>query len=189
MTIGEISNQIKKTHLKHKPIIIAVEGFGGSGKSTFATKLKDELGNAYVVEVDDFFLKDVKSDATKSNFDRKRLKQQVLLPARNGQPIAYQKLEWDTNSLSKSVKVPQVSFIIIEGVSSFHPSIVGYMDYKIWLEVPGEVAKERMIKRDMTFGDDHGELWGHWTKTYQDYKDLYHPEELADFIFDNSRKL
>lgn len=185
MTIKEIANEIKKKTIARKPIIIAVEGFGGAGKSTFATNLKRALGDASVIEIDDFFLKDVKSDATKSNFDRKRLTKQVLAPARSGQPIVYQKLEWDTNTLSKPLKVLAVSYLIIEGVSSFHPDIANYMDYKIWVEASKEVARQRMIERDKALGDDHGELWDHWTETYQAYKDLYQPETAADFVFDD----
>jgi uridine kinase len=189
MTIGDISNKIKKKHPKHKPIIIAVEGFVGSGKSTLAAKLKNELGDAYVVEIDDFFIKGKISDANKSNFDRKRLEEQVLLPIKNGRPAAYQKLEYSTNTLSKFIKVPDVKYLIIEGVSTFHPSIVGYMDYKIWVETPRDVADERGRKRDKELGDYDDELWEHWTKTDQDYIDLYHPEEAADFVFDNGRQL
>jgi uridine kinase len=186
MTIDDIANQIKKTHLEKRPIIIAVEGFGGAGKSTFAAKLRDELGDAYVIDIDDFFLKEKISDAIKSNFDRKRLEEQVLLPIKNGHPAAYQRLEYATNTLSEPIKVPGVKYLIIEGVSTFHPNIAGYMDYKIWIDTPKDVARARGEKRDKELGSDNGDLWEHWTKTYQDYKNLYHPEKVADFVFDNS---
>ncbi len=185
MTLEDTVNSIKESSLEHRPIIIAIEGFGGAGKSTLAKNLEDELGDAYVVEIDDFFLKEAKSDADKSNFDRERLRQQVLLPLKNGQPAAYQKLEWDTNTLGAFISIPDVHYLIIEGVSTFHPDIAGYTDYKIWIDTPGEVAKDRMIKRDKALGDEHGELWDHWTESYQAYKDLYHPETIADFIVGN----
>jgi uridine kinase len=187
MTVKEIANKIKQRQFAHKPIIIAIEGFGGAGKSTFAAKLKEELDDVYMIDIDDFFIKEKESDAIKSNFDRKRLERQVLLPIKNGQPAAYQKLEYITNTLSEFIKIPEVQYLIIEGVSTFHPEIAPYMDFKIWIETPRDVADARGRKRDKELGSDNDALWDNWTKTYQDYKDLYHPEESADIIFNNSR--
>lgn len=186
MTLEDIAAHLKKSSLSNRPITIAIEGFGGAGKSTFAAKLKRELSDAYVIDIDDFFLKEKMSDAIKSNFDRKRLEKQVLLPLRNGHPAAYQKLEYATNTLSKFIKVPSVKYLIIEGVSSFHPDIAHYMDYKIWIDAPREVADARGRRRDKELGNNNGALWDNWTKTYQDYKDMHNLEAAADFIFDNN---
>lgn len=182
MTVQEIVKRINKNRATTKPTIIAIDGFGGAGKSTFATMLKDYLGSAYIVEIDDFFLKDVISDAHKSNFDRARLKKQVLIPLREGRVASYQKLEWDFNKLSEFYDIPAVEYVIIEGVSSFHPDIEGYIDYKIWIDTPADTAKKRMIDRDRALGNEHGDLWEHWTKSFQEYKDLYKPETRADSI-------
>jgi len=79
--------------------------------------------------------------------------------------------------------VPDVDYLILEGVSSFHPDIAQYIDYKIWLDIPGDVAKKRMMDRDKSLGQDHGdEQWSHWTDSYQAYKDLHHPESSADIV-------
>ncbi len=191
MTVADIASKIKKKDNRHRPVIIAVEGYVGAGKSTFAAKLKDELGDAYVVAIDDFFIKGKRSDADKSNFDRNRLEQQVLSPIRRGQPATYQRLDYATNILSEPIEIPDVKYLIIEGVSTFHPSIARYMDFKIWVETPKDIANTRGIKRDKASGDypDDDQLWEHWIETYQAYKDLYHPEKMADFVFDNSRQL
>jgi uridine kinase len=87
--------------------------------------------------------------------------------------------------LSEYFDIPQVDYIILEGVSSFHPDISQYVDYKIWLDVSADAAKNRMMKRDKRAGKDHGEaLWSHWTDSYQAYKDLHQPEVRADAIID-----
>jgi uridine kinase len=138
--------------------------------------------HTFIVEIDDFFLKDAKSNANKSNFDRARLKEQVLIPLRKGRSAAYQKLLWDTNTLSDFQKIPPSRYVIIDGVSSLHPDIAEYIDYKIWVDTPADVAKERMVKRDKDLGDEHGELWDHWTKSFQMYKDLHKPELRADLV-------
>jgi uridine kinase len=183
MTVKVVASKIKQIHFKNKPVIIAIDGFGGAGKSTFAKSLKKELRSATIVEVDDFFLFGVQSDADKSNFDRSRLVKQVLEPLKNGKPASYQRSIDKYNPLSGYLDVPQVDYLILEGVSSFHPDITKYLDYKIWLDIPAEEAKKRMMNRDKSQGHDHGEeLWNHWTDSYQAYKDLHHPEEAADLV-------
>lgn len=59
MTIEEIANTIKEKSHEKTPILIAIDGFGGSGKSTIAKKLADSLGNAYVIGIDDFIVKEL----------------------------------------------------------------------------------------------------------------------------------
>lgn len=58
MTIAEIAQDIlRKNDQQHRPLLIAIEGFGGSGKSTVAQQLAKELGSAYVIGMDDFIIK------------------------------------------------------------------------------------------------------------------------------------
>jgi uridine kinase len=189
MAIKDIANKIKQIHFATRPVIIAIDGFGGAGKSTLAKELKHELGSAYIVEADDFFLKDVKSDANKSNFDRERLKMQVLRPFRDGKTATYQTLERATDTLGGYVTVPATDYVIIEGVSTLHPDIISYMDYKVWLDIPADIAKERMIKRDKAQGLENGKLWEAWTESFEDYKELHHPEKTADLIVGYNFKL
>lgn len=185
MTTKEVANKIKQTHFKKMPAIIAIDGFGGAGKSTLAKSLENELRSATIVEVDDFYVFGVMSDANKSNFDRSRLVEQVLEPLRQGRSASYQKSIDENNRLSEYYDVPQVDYLILEGVSSFHPDIAKYIDYRIWLDISAGEAKKRMMNRDKSQGQDHGEhLWSHWTDSYQAYKDLHHPESLADLIID-----
>ncbi len=183
MNAKEITKKIKQMNFKKKPVIIAIDGFGGAGKSTLAKDLKKELQSATIVEVDDFYLFGVKSDANKSNFDRSRLVEQVLEPLKQGQSASYQKSIDENNPLSEYFDVPQVDYLILEGVSSFHPGISKYIDYKIWLDISADEAKKRMMNRDKSQGQDHGEeFWSHHTDSYQANKDLHHPELLADLI-------
>lgn len=56
MSIKDITSSIQQRADDSRTILIAIEGFGGSGKSTIAEKLKDALGNAYVVNIDDFIV-------------------------------------------------------------------------------------------------------------------------------------
>lgn len=100
-----------------RPVLVGVEGYGGSGKSTFADQLCDALGDADVVRVDDFIVKDRLADTPwdEGAFDHVRLERQVLSPAGAGKGIAYQKLIWETGGLGEMITVPRVGFVIVEG--------------------------------------------------------------------------
>lgn len=188
VSIEEITHQIEKSE-KARPILIALDGYGGSGKTTIAEKLKVALGDAYVVSIDDFIVKErlLEASADAVMFDRERLVRQVLAPLREGRPAAYQKLEWETNQLGAPIAVPPVSHVIMEGISSTHPDIAAYFDYKIWVDVPINIAKQRGKNRDA--GNENEQHWDLWAQNDIAYQAAYQPEKQADFIIKNDTTL
>lgn len=186
MTLEAVVEKIKHNNKAHKPILIAIGDFGGSGKTTFAEKLKTALGDAYVVNIDDFILKEqAKSVADwEDSFERTRLREQVLGPASAGERIIYQKLEWADDRLGARIEVPNVDYLIVEGISSYHPDIASYYDYKIWVDTPIEVARDRGKARDV--GNENEHLWDDWAKVDLVYQERYHPEQVADITVKGS---
>jgi uridine kinase len=185
MNLPEIANAIKQTSKTSKPVLIGIEGFGGSGKTTFANNLRERLGNAYVVNIDDFIVKEKLNEPSwdKGGFDRARLEKQVLLPASKGQPVRYEELLWETNTLSAPKVVPDVDYLIVEGISCYHPEIAHYYAYKIWIDTPIEVAKARGKARDT--GNGNADKWDLWAENDLRYQEKYHPKRVADFVIDN----
>ncbi|MBW4061040.1 hypothetical protein HJC99_00500 [Candidatus Saccharibacteria bacterium] len=184
MKADEIAASIKSAKISNKPVLIAIEGFGGSGKSTFAGQLTEALGDAAVIGIDDFIVKEKMDEpAWEGSFDLMRLKDEVLIPASRGQTIRYHKLLWATNNLSEAINVPFASYLIVEGISSYHPDIADYYDYKIWIGTPIEVAKARGQARDA--GNENESKWDVWAQSDLDYQHKYHPEQAADFTVEN----
>jgi len=185
MTADEVAQTIKKRP-KGKLTLIAIEGFGGAGKTTFAERLSQALGSAYVVNIDDFIVKEKLTEPSwdKGGFDRERLERQVLLPASKQEPVKYQELIWETNTLSEPKIVPQVDYLIVEGISSYHPNLAHYYDFKIWVDTPIEVAKARGKARDA--GNENADKWDMWAENDLRYQEKYHPEQQADFVISNS---
>ncbi|MDQ3159143.1 MAG: hypothetical protein M3P98_03360 [bacterium] len=185
MKIEEVASQIKGDEHEHKPTLIAIEGFGGSGKTTIAEKLKALLRHAYVINIDDFIIKDKLTEKSwdKGAFNRGRLEQEVLIPASSCKKVSYHKLIWATNTLSEPVSVPDVDYIIVEGISTYHPDIAKYYDYKIWIDIPIELARERGHARDGS--NENAQHWDLWAENDLRYQQKYHPEQQADFIIAN----
>ena len=111
------------------------------------------------------------------------LEQQVLQPAVAGERISYQELLWETNTLSEPKLVPSVSYLIVEGITCYHPDIAKYYDYKIWVDTPIEVAQARGQARDAT--NENKAMWDLWASNDTAYQQKYHPASSADFILSN----
>ena len=186
MQIIEVAEKIISVKPAHHPILIAIEGFGGSGKSTIASRLAESLGSAFVIGIDDFIVKEKLTEPSWDTgaFDRTRLERQVLTPIANRQPVSYQKLIWQTNQLSEQMTVPNVDYLIIEGISSYHPDIEKYYDYKIWIDTPIDIANKRGHARDGS--NENAQHWELWSQNDLRYQQKHHPEVVADFVIKNA---
>ena len=92
--MDRIVGELKRLTSPGRPLLIAIDGFGGSSKSTLAARLSTALASAFAINIDDFIVKEKFSDLSidKSALDRHRLERQVLLSASRGEKIQYQQL-------------------------------------------------------------------------------------------------
>jgi uridine kinase len=185
-SLEEVSSHISAARRKDTSVLIAIEGFGGAGKSSTAEALKNLLGDAYVIGIDDFIVKEKLAEPSWENgsFDRARLEREVLVPAASGQPIAHRRLIWQTNTLSEPIVAPPFHYLIVEGISVSHPDLSSYYDFKIWVDVPADVARTRGRSRDGS--NENAQFWDLWSENDRRYQEMHHTKELADFIVDNS---
>ena len=170
---------------KDRPLLIGISGFGGSGKSTLARELEGRLGGVAVVGMDDFWTpeNDVRSDDWIA-YDRSRLEAQVLRPARAGQVVRYQAFDWNAGQLGEWVIVPPCRYLIVEGISALHPSILTYFDFSIWVDCPLEVARERGLARGYAWGIDETEVWTtRWMPNDAGFFHKHRPDLLANFVY------
>jgi uridine kinase len=185
-TLEEVAAAIRISGVVDRMVLISIEGLGGAGKTTTAEALRNLLGDAYVVGVDDFIVKEKLAEPSWENgsFDRARLEREVLEPAVTGTPIAHRRLVWHTNTLSDSIVAPPCHYLIVEGISVAHPDIAHYYDFNIWIEVPADVARERGRARDGS--NENAQYWDLWSENDRRYQEVHHTRESADFIVDNS---
>jgi uridine kinase len=185
MTKMQIIETIQK--LK-KPCIVAISGFGGSGKTTFANLLASEI-HAPIVGVDDFFNKSERLNYERWEiYDFGRLELEIIKPFLSGGTIlSYRAFDWEKNELTgfKTTHVDEV--LIVEGVGLFRPELMKYFSYTIWIECPIEIAIERGKKRDRNmYGESQDEKWdGIWRdneiQCYLEFDPIKNAERVIKF--------
>ena len=174
---------------RERPLLVAIDGPGGSGKSTLATQTRDLLTIAGItttsIPFDDFLVKEhCFDDDWELAWDRQRLVAEVLQPLRAGQPAAWHTLIWDPNVLSDPTPVPDCDVLIIEGISTLHPTLRDWWHLSAWVDVPIEVSSQRGAARDAVLG--HRDVdWDRWAESDRRYQAAHEPRAAADLVLAN----
>ena len=134
------------------PLLVAVDGRSGVGKSTFAGRLARRLGAALICG-DDFYaggtgLRGESPQALADIcIDRGRLKS-VLQALKSGRPARYAPFDWEAFNGALATQEPAIhphAIIILEGVYANHPDLRALIDFSILLQVP-EPERERRLR-------------------------------------------
>jgi uridine kinase len=154
-------------------VLVAIDGYGGSGKTTLARSLQTEFTPCSIITLDDFAT-DVMNGA-----DRERFLSQVLLPLADGRAARYQQFDWRTKQLAEWLEVEPVGVIICEGVSIAAADFSPHYHFRIWIDCSLEIASDRMHERDK---DLHNPTYFNvWEKEDAEYAKT-EPWNRADFI-------
>ena len=143
-----ISNHLERT----EPVIVAIDGMAGSGKSVLGQMLS-EIYSCNLFHMDDFFLQPHQRTAERfaepgGNVDYERFKIEVLDHLADKDGLWYQKYDCSTQSLKEKEFVPYSKLVVIEGAYSLHPHFEDRADIAFFLEIPDELQKERIYKRN-----------------------------------------
>ena len=152
--------------------IVAIDGLGGAGKSTFAALLAPTLA-AQVIHTDDF------ASADKPLEWWPRLRDEVLIPLRRGEPARFQRYDWRHRILREWKEVRPTGTIILEGVSSSRKEFRSYLDVSIWIETRREVRLKRGLDRD---GEDALSQWREWMAQEDAWVATERPRQGADLV-------
>lgn len=165
--------------------IIAVSGFGGSGKTTFAHELATLLVDSKVIGADDFIIDRLSARSEDwDGVDWMRLVNQILEPASmDNKNLSWEPYDWATNSLKPTQTITTPKYLIIEGIGLIRPELKKFFDTTVWLDVPLEDAIKRGSARDAGWGLDHDKPWKNlWGPNDKDYFEKYKPRKSADYV-------
>ena len=150
-----LADHILEMRASSPRLLIAIDGFGGGGKSTLARTLAATIPGAAHVEYDWFHLPQAEvRDNTR--YDYRRLEQEVLEPFRRGQRVfEFQRYNWGYLSgnpdgfAGEPIRLHDVETVILEGCGVLTPVLAECFDVKVWVDTPPDEATARGIRRDI----------------------------------------
>ena len=182
--------EIQKLLADKKPkvgstLFIAVDGHGGSGKSTFAQLLADKLG-AEVIKQDDFASWDNPLDWWPLVIER------VFEPIKSGaETLSYPRSKWwPDHNPEPVVEKPVTKLMILEGVSSLRKEFRDYISFGIFIDTPEALCLQRGMQRDIDAGRTPEEVekeWHDWLKDEDEYFARDNPKAYADIVIDGTK--
>ncbi len=191
---------------KEKPVLLAINGIEGTGKTVFAGQLTDYLNSIYIksilVGIDGFHFnkatryrqgRDSAKGYYEDSYDELAFVEKVLKSSQSDDPNytkASHDLETDEYLNLEPIKLDNDTVLITDGAYLFKANYRAHWDLKIYLKTSFDIARSRGIARDQ-------HALGGFTQTEKKYKERYHkaseiylkenePEKIADLIIDNS---
>jgi uridine kinase len=165
---------------------VAIDGHGGSGKSSLAELLSERLG-AEIVHTDDFASWDNPGDWWPLLIER------VFAPIMAGaRTISYPRSKWWEDHHPEPVIAQAVTpIMILEGVGSLREQLRPYISFGVFVDAPADVCLRRGLARDAGHDGKSNEeiraMWQQWLDYENDYLDREHPEEHADLLVDGTK--
>ena len=166
-------------------LFIAIDGHGGSGKSSLAQLLSDKL-NASIIHTDDF--------ASWNNPINwwPQVIEKVFEPIKDGaKSLSYPRSTWWDNHDSQPIVEQSVTpVMILEGVSSSRKEFSEYISLKVFVNTPKEICFQRGVERDSGTGKTKEEilkLWEQWFVEEEEYMRRDLPLKHADIVLDGTK--
>ncbi|MEK5037535.1 uridine kinase [Sporosarcina sp. FSL K6-3457] len=181
----------------NRPLLIGIDGLGGSGKTTYALNLLGQLKNAIVIHLDDFVhTREVRYNDqfeewycyyhVQWRYDY--LIEKLLKPLKSGLAVrdAIELYDKPTDSYRMRIfDIPVGATVIVEGIFLQRPELRGYFDKVIYLETNQETRMARALDRDSYIGGSE-DIIRHYEQRYFPAEDIYveqcNPLEMADAV-------
>lgn len=184
----ELATRIKRAAIGFPRIFVAIDGPGGSGKSTLGEQLVSAMGDAHLVHVDDFYLPMLRRHERLGEVgplcDLPRLARQVVEPGSAGDALRYQRYDWVQDELQEWIDIPAGAAVILEGVFCLTARLRHAYTFKIWCQADPALRLARGLARD---GEAARSMWlDVWMPAEKAYMESEHPEHFADLAYDSS---
>jgi uridine kinase len=178
LTVDDLVHRIGALATTRTTKLVAIDGWGGAGKSRLAAELEKRLPAVTVLHTDDF------AGPHQPSWDWQRFSREVLDPLLSDRPARFQRYDWDRDQLGEWQQVPTGGTAIVEGISSSRRELGAIWDFVVWVECPRELRLRRGLERD-------GEaLRWKWETVWMPEEDAYVREQdpigRANIVVDGS---
>ena len=180
----ELRRRVEELAGEERPVLVAVDGGCGSGK----TALGLALGRAFgcpVVHTDDYYLPFDRrlpnwNCIPAANMDFARLRTEVLDPLRAGRDALCRPYNCHAGQFGPATPLPGGGLVVLEGSYSHHP-LLGAYDLTVFVTCPPPCRARRLQERE---GENYGRFVDCWIPLEEGYFSVFAVEEKADFVLD-----
>ena len=142
-----------------RPVVVALDGPSGTGKSTLAQALRLRTG-ATVLPGDDFYAPELAqldpaaadvltdADVAARAFDWRRLRTEALEPLVAGHAVRYRAFPWEPQDGAGRVRtLAPAPLVVLEGVYGARPELADLVDVAVLVQVAEDVRAGRLDQR------------------------------------------
>lgn len=171
-----------------RPVLVALDGRCGSGKTTLAAQLAERFPDSAVFHTDDFYLPpadrvDGWEHIPCANMDLARLSREVLAPARDGDVVCYRAYSCREGTYLPAKSIVSKPLFLVEGSYSHHPLLAENYDLRVFVTCSKEEQARRLQARE---GKRYPNFVQRWIPLEEGYFAQYHIETHADLILDTT---
>ncbi len=181
-------DRIRALQASPTPVVVALDGRSGVGKSTLAGRVGAEIcAGALVVDGDDFYRGGddaywgALSPAEKVDLVIDWRRQRTLLEClRRGERVTWRPYDWDADDgrLSGEVTAGPADVVILDGAYSARPELADLFSLRVLLAAPRDIRRERLLRRE------GARYRAEWEARWSEAEDLYFDHLMPTSAFD-----
>ncbi|MET4095946.1 aminodeoxychorismate synthase component I [Arthrobacter sp. UYCu712] len=146
------------------PVIIAIDGRSGAGKTTLAIELAARLREHHKVSL--FHLEDIYPGWNGLAAGIERYVSTVLKPLHHGDPAEWVSWDWTRHYDGDTRTTQPAEIVLVEGVGAAAESARPYLDAVVWADAPDQDRHRRALARD---GEGYAPYWDLWAGQEQEW--------------------
>lgn len=159
-----------------RPWLLAVDGRGGSGKTSLVERLRGAVPDSAVVHTDDVAWHHSFFDWSELLVDG------VLRPLRRGGAVRYRPPGWEAKGRPGAIEWPAgLRLVVVEGTGAARAELAPWIDRSIWVQADLDEAERRAIARE---GGDRAAIafWREWSSQELEFLRRDRPWTRADVV-------
>jgi anthranilate synthase component 1/para-aminobenzoate synthetase len=144
------------------PVIIAIDGRSGAGKTTLAIELAARLREHHKVSL--FHLEDIYPGWNGLAAGIERYVSTVLAPLHRGDPAEWVSWDWNAHYDGATRTTQPAEIVLVEGVGAAAEAARPFLAAVVWADSPEHDRRSRALARD---GESYEPYWDEWAAQEQ----------------------
>jgi anthranilate synthase component 1/para-aminobenzoate synthetase len=140
-----------------RPLVVAVDGRSGAGKTSLAVELAAALREHRTVAL--VHLEDLYPGWDGLARGVARCAAEILAPLRRGEAAHWRAWDWLADADGEERITEPADVVVLEGVGAGSRELRALSDAVVWLEAPAEERRRRALERDGATYEPHWDRW------------------------------